>query len=65
MGYDENLVVPWDPREGGRDRAPRHRNGILSVSKAQQVLETEMLGVDESIRRALAGRLWGEADKNA
>ena len=34
-------------------RAPRHKRGVLDVSRAQQILRTRMLSLDETIDRAL------------
>lgn len=37
-------------------RAPRHKNGILSVAKAQRLLRTPMPSLEETIERAVATR---------
>ena len=57
MGYDVNLVkLQWmhDVKPG---RAPRHVNGIISVKKAQSVLKTKMLSVNQGIERAIKEKL--------
>jgi dTDP-4-dehydrorhamnose reductase len=56
MGYRPDLIKP---EEAGRrtNRAPRHRNGVISVQVAQRLLRTKMLGVDGSIRRSIDERL--------
>jgi dTDP-4-dehydrorhamnose reductase len=55
MGYDEGLVVMRSSQLGGAGRAPRHRLGVISVEKAGRVLETPMLGLEETIARAVGG----------
>jgi len=37
-------------------RAPRHKNGIISVAKAQRLLRTPLLTAEQSIRRAIVER---------
>jgi len=56
MGYEPDLIKP---KEAGQltDRAPRHRNGIISVQVAQRILRTKMPGVDRSIQRSIDERL--------
>ena len=49
MGYDEDIVVLSDKHEVQPDRAPRHKNGIIEVAKAQGLLATKLLCIDESI----------------
>ncbi|NLE45523.1 MAG: NAD(P)-dependent oxidoreductase [Chloroflexi bacterium] len=56
MGFDEGLIVVA-PEDDAPGRAPRHRNGIISVAKAQSVLRTRLLSVDEGIERAFDARL--------
>ena len=56
MGYRPDLIKPKEAEELA-DRAPRHRNGIISVQVAQRVLRTRMLDVDSSIRRSIEERL--------
>ena len=56
MGYDEEVVVLPKEQTPDPNRAPRHRNGILDVSKAQQLMKTKLLSVDEGIQRAFLER---------
>jgi dTDP-4-dehydrorhamnose reductase len=55
MGYDAGLIKS-KKEETSVDRAPRHRNGIISVEKAKNVLKTDMLGIDETVRRSIYER---------
>lgn len=57
MGYNPELVKPKEPSAPVPGRAPRHRNGIICVKKAQNLLRTPMLPVDRGIRRAVEERL--------
>jgi hypothetical protein len=34
-------------------KAPRHRNGILDVSKARKMLTVKMLTLDETIKKSV------------
>lgn len=52
MGFDEALIRPQEKEENQPGRAPRHKNGIISVAKAQRVLKTRLLNTAESIDRA-------------
>ena len=56
MGFDESLVRPLATQQAGAGRAPRHRNGIISVTKAQKILRTKLPSSNEAIERALAER---------
>jgi dTDP-4-dehydrorhamnose reductase len=51
MGFDTHLIRRAGPPLPGR--APRHKNGILSVEKVQSVLRTPMRSLDETLERAL------------
>ena len=52
LGFNPVLVAPSD--EVDTTRALRHRNGIISVGRAQAVLKsTSMLSVEETVDRAL------------
>jgi dTDP-4-dehydrorhamnose reductase len=54
LGYDTALVqIQKDTPQG---RALRHKNGIISVKKAQSVLKTPLLPVSKTIERALNSR---------
>ena len=57
MGFDESLAVPVTSEKSAPGRAPRHKNGIISVSKAQRMLKTQLLTVDEGIDRAFRERI--------
>ena len=56
MGFDEALILPQDQPENKPGRAPRHRNGIISVAKARRVLATPLLNIDQTIQRAFDER---------
>jgi dTDP-4-dehydrorhamnose reductase len=56
MGFDDQLIQPQSQPEHKPGRAPRHKNGIISVAKAQRVLKTRLLSIDETIQRAFAER---------
>jgi dTDP-4-dehydrorhamnose reductase len=51
MGFDRNRirVLPRGDRVPGK--APRHKNGILDVSKARALLKTPLLSVEDGVRR--------------
>ena len=49
LGFDTKNILP-DPSLTGR--ALRHKNGILSVQRAQQVLRTPMLPLEQTMERA-------------
>ncbi len=53
MGFSEDLVKLQTLEEIIPGRAPRHKNGIISVDKAQRVLETRILSVSEGISRVI------------
>lgn len=55
MGYNDELVRPQtasEPKPGRPERALRHKNGIISVAKAQGLLKTRLLSTGGSIQRA-------------
>jgi dTDP-4-dehydrorhamnose reductase len=56
MGFNEALVKPQNTPEIIPGRAPRHKNGIIGVTKAQGILTTKLLSTDKSIQRALNKR---------
>ena len=56
FGYDEERIIPQTLPKVNPGRAPRHKNGILSVAKAESVLKTRLLSTEEGIQRALIGR---------
>ncbi|UCF97524.1 MAG: NAD(P)-dependent oxidoreductase [Spirochaetaceae bacterium] len=57
MGYDSALVRPKSTVAPVPGRAPRHRNGIICVAKAQSLLRTQMLPVELGVRRAVRDKL--------
>ena len=57
MGYDQELVVPTDARMTQFDRAPRHKNGVLDVAKAQELLTVKLLSVNDGVLRAFNDRI--------
>ena len=60
LGYPVDMVQPLASHEASTGRAPRHKNGILDITKAQRVLKTPMLDLDKTINRAIATRLVAE-----
>jgi dTDP-4-dehydrorhamnose reductase len=56
MGLPDGLIAPA-PEAPEPGRAPRHRNGVISVSLAARVLKTPMLRAEESVRRSVLERL--------
>jgi dTDP-4-dehydrorhamnose reductase len=54
MGLDAELVQPVD-LQGMSKRAPRHKNGILSVEKAQSLLKTKLLDTDGELKQIFGG----------
>ncbi|TFG63179.1 MAG: NAD-dependent epimerase/dehydratase family protein [Spirochaetales bacterium] len=53
LGFDPGLVKALTEESVSKDRAPRHKNGIISVEKARGLLTTPMLSVEETIKRAV------------
>jgi dTDP-4-dehydrorhamnose reductase len=56
MGFDEKLVKPQELSGVRPGRAPRHKNGIIKVAKAQKILGTRLLSTEDGIKRAFAER---------
>lgn len=56
LGYPEALVMPQAAVAPGATRAPRHRNGMLDVSKARRLLRTPLLPLDGTVQRAIGER---------
>lgn len=52
MGFSPELIKSKS-KVSDPNRAPRHKNGIISVSKAQKLLNTRMLSINEGIERAI------------
>jgi len=53
MGYTQDLVRAQTDPGDQHGRAPRHKNGILDVTKARRVLNTRLPSLDETIHKAL------------
>lgn len=59
MGLDDGLIKPHSQSDAigqAIGRAPRHKNGIISVAKAQDILKTRLLTTEEGIKRAFSER---------
>lgn len=56
MGFSVHLVQPKMPASESPGRAPRHRNGILDISKAISILNTQLLDLDNTIKKAVSVR---------
>jgi dTDP-4-dehydrorhamnose reductase len=52
MGSDAELIKPLPSSEVKPGRAARHKNGVIDVAKAQNLLKTKLLTTGESIQRA-------------
>ena len=57
MGYDQELVVRADAHLTQLERAPRHKNGVLEVTKAKELLTVKLLSVNEAVLRAFNDRI--------
>ncbi len=56
MGYKEDLITPQAASGPKPGRAARHKNGIISVARAQSLLKTKLLSTQENIQRAFEPR---------
>jgi dTDP-4-dehydrorhamnose reductase len=56
MGYPETRIIAAVSGAPLPGRAPRHKNGIISVGKARALLKTPLLNVEETLRRAIIER---------
>jgi dTDP-4-dehydrorhamnose reductase len=56
MGYPDARVRSEPSGASEPGRAPRHKNGIISVAKAQALLSTPLLNAEGSIERAIRDR---------
>jgi dTDP-4-dehydrorhamnose reductase len=56
LGFGEDQVLATPTQEDAAGRAPRHKIGIIDVGKARRTLKTPMLGIDETVARALSTR---------
>jgi dTDP-4-dehydrorhamnose reductase len=54
MGFERDRVRALPRGERDPNKAPRHKNGILDVSKALALLNTPLLSVEEGVRRTFA-----------
>ena len=54
LGYARDKIIPFNPDEQTQNRAPRHKNGVISVAKAQRILGTRMLSIEDTILRSIA-----------
>jgi dTDP-4-dehydrorhamnose reductase len=54
LGYPDARVLVRNQDQPGR--APRHKRGVIDVSKARRLLSTPLLTCDEFIRRAIETR---------
>ena len=55
MGYDPELILPVDA-ESMKKRAPRHKNGMLSVEKAKSLLKTKLVDTESELEQIFGGR---------
>jgi len=53
LGFSIDKIRAIAPNNGFQEKAPRHKNGILNVSKAENILSTKMLTLDETIKNAI------------
>ncbi len=56
MGYSTDLVRPQSSPAESPGRAPRHKNGILDVSRAQKLLNTRLPDLEGTIDQAIMDR---------
>ena len=57
LGYDDSMLILQQNCDIANGRAPRHKNGIINTQKAQGLLKSKMLTVDESIERIFSSKL--------
>ncbi len=53
LGYSQDNIEPVLSNEDETGKAHRHKNGILDVSKANQILNIKMLSLDQTIQNAV------------
>lgn len=53
LGFLIDKIIPEEPVSGFQEKVPRHKNGILNVSKASNILVTKMLTLNETIVNAV------------
>jgi hypothetical protein len=56
LGYDDSRLSLQQNGDFISGRAPRHKNGIISTEKAQGLLKSKMLTIDESIERIFSSK---------
>ena len=56
FGFDDQQILPQAFAKVASGRAPRHKNGIISVVKAQRLLRIKLLSTEAGIQRALGTR---------
>jgi len=49
LGFPVDKIIPKDPVPGFQEKVPRHKNGMLYLSKASKVLATKMMTLNETI----------------
>ena len=57
MGFPDSLVTAQLPGPAVQGRAPRHRRGVIDVSRARKLLTVPMLDWEGMLQRAFAERL--------
>lgn len=55
MGLDE-VLVKEQINSNNTARAPRHKKGVLNIAKAQSMLRSKLISVEESIKRVVSER---------
>lgn len=56
MGFDVDLISPQIGLDQKTDRAPRHKNGIIRVDRAQHILKTQLLSTMAGLQRVFTER---------
>lgn len=62
MGHGVERIKPQAPAAPQPGRAPRHKNGIIDVSRAREMLSTPMLSLEGTINRAFEDRIFPTTD---
>jgi dTDP-4-dehydrorhamnose reductase len=57
LGFRESLAMPQEPGPALPGRAPRHKRGVIDVSRARQLLSVPMLNWESTLQRAINDRL--------
>jgi len=53
LGFPIDRIIPKETVPGYQEKVPRHKNGVLNVSRANKVLVTKMLTLNETILNAV------------